>query len=146
MFQKLDLFLSSGEATQLGPLEGANLNHWTTPVWVWVFCYDQWSVDLGIKPHLGLMTRFLLLSVSCGFVDVGHSLWGEDGCVIYNCCWPLPVQSFSGGTRNHILLPQIWDFLFVISYGSQGYSGSIRPDLRAEKDDPGRAEQSRREQ
>jgi hypothetical protein len=35
-FRKLDLFLSSGEGggektpTQLGPLERANLNHWTT--------------------------------------------------------------------------------------------------------------------
>jgi hypothetical protein len=35
MFQKLDVFLSSGEGqtrTLLGPLEGANLNHWTTYV------------------------------------------------------------------------------------------------------------------
>jgi hypothetical protein len=35
-FRKLDLFPSSGEGgktpTQLGPLERANLNHWTTPV------------------------------------------------------------------------------------------------------------------
>jgi hypothetical protein len=32
MFQKLDMFPSSGEGetpTLLGPLEGANLNHWT---------------------------------------------------------------------------------------------------------------------
>jgi hypothetical protein len=36
MFRKLDPFPSSGEweetSTQLGPLERANLNHWTTPV------------------------------------------------------------------------------------------------------------------
>jgi hypothetical protein len=30
--------------------------------------------------HLGPKTRFLLLSDSCGFVDVGRSLWREDGC------------------------------------------------------------------
>jgi hypothetical protein len=36
MFQKLDLFLSLGEGektpTLLGPLERANLSHWTTQV------------------------------------------------------------------------------------------------------------------
>jgi hypothetical protein len=36
-FRKLDLFRSLGEGegktpTQLGPLERANLNHWTTPL------------------------------------------------------------------------------------------------------------------
>jgi hypothetical protein len=39
--------------------------------------------------HLGPKTCFLLLSGSCGFVDVGHS-------VIYNWCWPSPAQSFLG--------------------------------------------------
>jgi hypothetical protein len=29
-------------------------------------------VSLGVKPHLGPKTRFLLLSDSCGFVDVGR--------------------------------------------------------------------------
>jgi hypothetical protein len=24
------------------------------------------------------------------------SLWREVGCVVYNCCWPSPAQSFSG--------------------------------------------------
>jgi hypothetical protein len=47
------------------------------------------------SPHLGPKTRFLLLSDSCGFVDVGHPLWREDRSVIYNCCWPSPMQSFS---------------------------------------------------
>jgi hypothetical protein len=27
-------------------------------------------------------------SSCCGFVDVGRSLWREDGSVIYSCCWP----------------------------------------------------------
>jgi hypothetical protein len=36
-----------------------------------------------------------LLSDSCGFVDVGRSLWREDGSVVYNCCWSSPAQSFS---------------------------------------------------
>jgi hypothetical protein len=46
--------------------------------------------------HLGPKTRFLLLSDSCGFVDVGRSLWQEDVSVVYNCCWSSPAQSFSG--------------------------------------------------
>jgi hypothetical protein len=33
------------------------------------------------------------------------------------------------GTRDHILLSQIRDYLFVASYDSQGYGGGIRPRL-----------------
>jgi hypothetical protein len=44
----------------------------------------------------GLTTRFLLLSDSCGFVDVGHSLWRENGSAVYKCCWFSPAQSFLG--------------------------------------------------
>jgi hypothetical protein len=32
-------------------------------------------------------------------------------------------------TRDHILLSQIRDFLFVASYDSQGHGGGIRPRL-----------------
>jgi hypothetical protein len=46
--------------------------------------------------HLVLTTIFLLLSDSCGFVDVGRSLWREGGSVVYNCYWPSTAQSFSG--------------------------------------------------
>jgi hypothetical protein len=31
-------------------------------------------VGLGVKPHVGFKTRFLLLSDCCGFVDVGRPL------------------------------------------------------------------------
>jgi hypothetical protein len=54
------------------------------------------SVCLGVKPHLGPKTRFLLLSDSCEFVDVGRPFWREDGSVVYNCCWSSPAQSSSG--------------------------------------------------
>jgi hypothetical protein len=53
-------------------------------------------VCLGVKPHLGPKTRFLLVSGNCWFVDVGRPLWREDGSVVYNCSWPSPTQSFSG--------------------------------------------------
>jgi hypothetical protein len=46
--------------------------------------------------NLRLTTRFLLLSDSCGFVDVGRSLWREDGSVVYKSCWSSPAQSVSG--------------------------------------------------
>jgi hypothetical protein len=44
--------------------------------------------------HLGLTTRFLLLSDSCGFVDVGRFLWRENVSAVYNCCWSSPARSF----------------------------------------------------
>jgi hypothetical protein len=60
-------------------------------------CYNQRSVSQSVlvsSTHLGLMTGFLLLSNSCGFVDVGRSLWRENGSAVYNCCWSLPAHSF----------------------------------------------------
>jgi hypothetical protein len=99
--------------------------------------------------HLGLTTRFLLLSDSCGFLDVGRSLWRVDGSVIYNCCCPSPAQSFScpspvvcatifyclrletlptriARNRAPQLYRQELGSLFVTSYDSQGYGGGIR--------------------
>jgi hypothetical protein len=73
------------------------------------------SVSLGVEPHLGPMTRYLLLFDSCDLVFVGRPLWREDGSVFCICCWPLPAQSLGSeslGTRDHIILSQIWDFPF----------------------------------
>jgi hypothetical protein len=39
------------------------------------------SVSLGVEPHLGLMTRYLLLSDNYGLVFLGHPLRLEDGSV-----------------------------------------------------------------
>jgi hypothetical protein len=61
-------------------------------------CYDRRSVGqcvLVSSPQLGSKTRFLLLSHSCGFVDVERPLWRQDGSVVYNWCWSSPAQSFS---------------------------------------------------
>jgi hypothetical protein len=38
------------------------------------------------------MTRFLLLSDICGFVDVGRHLSREDGSIIYNWCLASPAD------------------------------------------------------
>jgi hypothetical protein len=62
-------------------------------------CYDRRSFGQSIlvsRSHLLLMTRFLLLSDSCGFVDVGRSLWRENGSAVYNCCRASPALSFWG--------------------------------------------------
>jgi hypothetical protein len=40
------------------------------------------------------------------------------------------LGSESRATRDHILLSQIRDSLFVASYDSQGYGGGIRPRLQ----------------
>jgi hypothetical protein len=55
----------------------------------WQLYYDRRSVGQFVlvwSPHLGLMTRFLLLSDNCWFVDMGRPLWREDRSVVYNCC------------------------------------------------------------
>jgi hypothetical protein len=62
-------------------------------------CYDWRSLGQYVlvwSTRLEPKTRFLLLSDTCGFVDVGCLLCWEDGSVIYNCCWPSLGQSFSG--------------------------------------------------
>jgi hypothetical protein len=97
-------------------------------VWVWVFDYDRRSVSQSVleySTHLGLTTRFLLLSDSCGFVDVGRPLWREDGSVVCNCCWTSPAQSFPDpspvGLVTIFYCIRFETSLFVTTYDSQGY-------------------------
>jgi hypothetical protein len=70
-------------------------------------------VCLGISTHLGLTTRFLLLSDSCWFVDVGRSLWREDESYHLQLLLALASADIFGsdshGTRDHNLLSQIRD-------------------------------------
>jgi hypothetical protein len=51
-------------------------------------------VFLGVKLPSELTTIYLVLSVSCGFVDKGRSLWLENVSTVYNCGWYSPAQSF----------------------------------------------------
>jgi hypothetical protein len=50
------------------------------------------SVSLGVEPHLGYMTVYLLLFDSYGLVFVGRPLWRENGFVFCICCRLLPAQ------------------------------------------------------
>jgi hypothetical protein len=70
--------------------------HWIFQVKVTLWLTVSQSVSLGVKPHLGLMTRCLLLFGSYGLVFVGRPIWREDGSIFCICCWLLPAQSFSG--------------------------------------------------
>jgi hypothetical protein len=93
------------------------------------------SLSLGVEPHLGLMTRYLLLFDSYGLLFVGRPLWREDGSAFCICCWPLPAQSFSG--PSPLVLATIFyclrfeTSLVVASYDSQGHGAGIRPRLHA---------------
>jgi hypothetical protein len=88
------------------------------------------SVSLGIEPHLGLMTKYLLLFDSYGLVFVGRSLWRMNGSVFCICYRSSSAQSFSGpspldlATIFYCLSSET--SLFVASYDSQGHGGGIR--------------------
>jgi hypothetical protein len=80
-------------------------------------CYDRRPVSQSVlmsSTHLEPKTRFLLLSDSCRFVDVGRPLWREDGSVVHNCCWPSPAQPYlrpvnsSGNFAIWVLIQFLW--------------------------------------
>jgi hypothetical protein len=61
---------------------------------------------------------------------VGRPLWREDGSVILMLlalARAVFLGSESLGTRDHILLSQIWDFPFIASYDSQGHGEVFDP-------------------
>jgi hypothetical protein len=69
---------------------------------------DGQSVSLGVEPHLGLMTRYLLLFDSYGLVFVGRPLWREDESVFWICCWSSP------GSLSRLRVPRYsWPYFTV---------------------------------
>jgi hypothetical protein len=72
---------------------------------------DGQSVSLGVEPHLGLMTKYLLLFDSYGLVFCGaSSLTRGWFCLLYMLLAFASVvflRSESLGTRDHIFLSQI---------------------------------------
>jgi hypothetical protein len=87
------------------------------------------SVNLGIEPHLGPMTRYLFLSDSYVLVSVGRPLWREDVSVVCMCRWPLPAQPFSGPSPLGLVAVfyclRFETSIFVASYDSQDHGGGI---------------------
>jgi hypothetical protein len=79
-------------------------------------------VCLGIKHPSGayFITVRQLLVCWCGALSL--SLWREDGSVVYNCSWPLTVQTFSGPTPMGLVAIihclRFETSLFVASYDS----------------------------
>jgi hypothetical protein len=85
---------NSNSSQRLHPSRSLTDCNWKSKLY-----YDRQSVSQSVlvsSIQLGPKTRFLLLLDSCRFVDVGRPLWQKDRSVVYNCCWPLPVQSFLG--------------------------------------------------
>jgi hypothetical protein len=94
---------------------------------------DQSISKSGVEPHLGPITRYLLLFDSYGLVFVGRPLWREDGSVICTCCWSLPAQSYTSpsplGLATIFYCLKFETFLFIASYDLQGHGGCTRPRL-----------------
>jgi hypothetical protein len=103
----------------------------------WTLSPTKVKVKVMLRPtvstHLGLTTRYWLLSNICGFVDFWRPLLREDGSAVCNCYWPSPAQSFSGpspvGLVAIFYCLRFETSLFVASYDSQGHGGGIRPRL-----------------
>jgi hypothetical protein len=91
------------------------------------------SVSLVVEPHLGLMTRYFLLFDSYGLCFSGAPSLTRGWVCLLCMLLALARLVFLGfeslGIRDHILLSQIWDFLFVASYDSQGHGRGIRTRL-----------------
>jgi hypothetical protein len=97
--------------------------------------YDRQSVGqtglLLSGSRLQPTTRFFFLPSKCGFLDVGHPLWRENGSVIYFSYETPPTwrarSPYLYPPRNRVaqLYSRTMSSVLVASYGSQGYSGDI---------------------
>jgi hypothetical protein len=86
-------------------------------------------VYLGIKHPFGAYDQIFITCVTVTVCSCGApSLTRGQVCLIYIlCCWPLPAQS---GTRDHILLSQIWDFPFCRLLRLAGSRWRYCPELK----------------
>jgi hypothetical protein len=88
------------------------------------------SVNLGVEPHLGLMTQIFITVWKLRSCFCGATSLTRGRVCLFICCWLLPVQSFSGlsplrfATIFYCL--RFETCLFVPSYDSQGHGGGIR--------------------
>jgi hypothetical protein len=102
-----------------------------------MLCYDRRSVGQSVlvsSIHVGLTTRFLLLSDSCRFVDVKRSLWRGDGSTL-QLHWSSPAKPFFRPSPAGLVTilyclrletPQTWraryPHLYPPGTGSPGYT------------------------
>jgi hypothetical protein len=86
------------------------------------------------------MTRFLLLSDTCRYVDMGRPLWREDGPVIYNSCClyershsqvRVPRSSWPHFTLSDLRLPQTWKTRSLYLYPQEQGGPVIPPGTRS---------------
>jgi hypothetical protein len=78
------------------------------------------------------MTRYLLLFDSYGTFSEAPCLTRGQVCLLYMLLALASVVflgSHSPGTRDHILLSQIWDLFFVASNDTQGHGEGISTRL-----------------
>jgi hypothetical protein len=87
---RLQLLLVLTSAVILGPESRGSRDH-IVKAKVTLRLTVRQSVSLGAEPHLGLMTRYLLLFDSYGLVFVGRPLWRDDGSVFYIRWWSSPA-------------------------------------------------------
>jgi hypothetical protein len=52
-------------------------------------------VSLGVDPHLSSKKNFCYCQTFAGLLMWGALSEERTGLSVYNCCWPLPAQSFS---------------------------------------------------
>jgi hypothetical protein len=92
---------------ELSPASATSFCNFQPTACLQTLYYDKRLVGQSVlvpSTHLRLKTIFLLLSDSCGFVNVGHPFWREDGSVVYHCCWTSSAQSFSGSSPTGLIV------------------------------------------
>jgi hypothetical protein len=88
---------------------------------------------VGLKHPAGAYDQIFIIVRQLLVWWCGRSLWREDEYVVYNGCWPSPVQLFSGsssvGLMTIFYCLRLETSLLVAFYDLQGYGGGVRPRL-----------------